>query len=134
MPRLEYFLVSELISVDRDQNAVSVFNILEEAAIPKTGPRVIPSLVALSSWIFEPDDVGRDFQVTLKVVVPAAAGPDKTKEFPINFTASRTRQRIYHRISGLPLETVGDVVFELLLNGKHEATHTLTVREDKDDD
>ena len=47
MPKLEYFLVSESISIDRDRNQVSVFNILEEAYIPKAGPAVIPQSVAL---------------------------------------------------------------------------------------
>jgi hypothetical protein len=134
MPKLEYFLVSESISVDRDQNAVSVFNILEEVAIPKTGPGVIATLVAVSSWIFDVEDVGKDFQVTLKVILPEVAGPDITKEFPINFTAPKSRQRIYHRISGLPLQKASDVIFELLLNGEHKASHTLNVRQSEDED
>jgi hypothetical protein len=134
MPKLEYFLVSESISVDREQNAVSIFNILEEVAIPNAGFRGIPKLVALSSWIFEPEDIGQDFQVTVKVVLPGVAGPEIIKEFPINFTAPKARQRIYHRISGLPLKAAGDVVFQLLLNGEHQASHTITVRQDEDDD
>jgi hypothetical protein len=134
MPKLEYFLVSESISVDRDQNSVSVFNIIEEITVAKTGPSVIPNLVALSSWIFDTKDVGQDFQVTLKVVLPGAVSPEKTKEFPINFTAPKIRQRIYHRISGLPLHEAGDVVFELLLNGEHKASHTLTVRQSEESD
>jgi hypothetical protein len=134
MPKLEYFLVAESISVDQDQNKVSVFNILEEVAVPESDLTVIPQLVALSSWIFEPEDMGQDFQVTLRVLVPRTMTPETTKEFPINFTGPKKRQRIYHRIRDLPLPQAGDVVFQLLLNGDHKASHTLTVHQHKDAD
>ena len=134
MPKLEYFLVAEYISVDRDQNQVSVFNILEEVSVPKSGLTVIPKLAALSSWIFEPKDTDQDFQVILRVILPRATDPENPKEFSINFTGPKKRQRIYQRIMGLPLEQAGDVVFQLLLNGEHKASHTLTVHQHEDSD
>jgi hypothetical protein len=134
MPKLEYFVVSQSISIDQDLNQVSVFSILEEVSIPKSGPAFIPQVVALSSWILEPEDEGQDFQVTLEVISPGAEAPEETQKFSVNFTGSKKRHRIYNRILGLPVQQIGDVVFRLLLNGDHKASHTLTVRQHEDGD
>ncbi len=125
MPKLEYFLVAESVSIDRDQNRVSVFNILEEVSIPKSGPKIVPYLVALSSWIIAPEDQGEDFQVSVEL-----AGPnlDDTLVFSVNFTAKGNRQRTRIGISGMPIERIGDVVFSLKLNGRQTASHILTIR------
>ena len=125
MPKLEYFLVAESVSIDRDQNRVSVFNILEEVSIPKSDPKIIPYLVAFSSWIIAPEDQGKDFQVSVEL-----AGPnlDRTLVFPVNFTANGNRQRTRVGISGMPIERTGDTVFSLKLNGEQTASHNLTIR------
>jgi hypothetical protein len=136
MPRLEYFLVSESTSVDSDQNMVSIFNILDAVSFPKSRPMVIPQLVAHSSWIFDPEDVGKDFQVTLEIVLPGWEGAGNTNEsLRTNFVGPpEKRQRIFQRVMGLLLLQPGDVVFHLLLNGEHKASHTLTVQRGEDDD
>jgi hypothetical protein len=134
MPKLEYFLVSESVSIDRDRNQVSVFNILEEVSIPKSTPAQIPQLVALGSWILEPEDEGRDFQATVEVVLPGTADPEKTTRSSINFTGSKKRQRICNWFLYLPVQQVGEVVFRLLLNGAYQASHTVTVRQSEDGD
>ena len=134
MPQLEYFIVSESISVDRDRNQVSIFNILEEVTVPKSGPAFIPHLVALGSWIPQPEEIGKDFQVMLNIVSPVAENLDKPLELSTNFRGTTRRHRVYNRILGFPLPQTGDVVFSLLLNGHHEASHTLTVRQQEDSD
>ena len=134
MPKLEYFLVAQSISIDRDLNQISVFNILEEVSIPKSGPAFIPQMVALGSWILEPEDIGKDFQVMLEIVPPVAENAENLQKVSINFTGTTKRQRVYSRIVGLPLPQAGDVAFRLLLNGHHEASHTLSVRQQEDSD
>jgi hypothetical protein len=132
MPRLEYFLVAESVSIDRDRNQVSVFNILEEVFIPRTEPRVVPQLVALSSWILDPEDQGRDFQVQVELVGPDGDNCPYNTDFTVNFTANGTRQRTQIGLLGLPIEREGNTVFNLNLNGEHRASHILTVRANDD--
>ena len=127
MPRLEYFLVAESVSVDSDRNQVSVFNILEEISVPRTGPKVIPQLVALASWIVVPEDEGKDFQVSVELVRPGPNCP-YNDEFSLNFTARCKRQRTQICLALLPIDRVGDMVFNLKLNGSQVASHVLAVR------
>lgn len=134
MPQLEYFLVSESISIDRDRNQVSIFNILEEVTVPKSGPAFIPQLAALGSWILESEDIGKDFQVKLEIVSPVGENLNTPPDINVNFTGITRRHRVYNRILGFPLPQTGDVVFHLSLNGHHEASHTLTVRQQEDSD
>lgn len=127
MPKLEYFLVAESVSIDSDRNQVSVFNILEEMSIPESEPKVIPRLVALASWIITPDDEGKDYQVSVDLIGPGQDCP-YNHEFSLNFTARGNRQRTQMHLALLPIERVGDTVFNLKLNGTQIASHVLTVR------
>ena len=72
MPRLEYFLVAESISVDRETNQLSVFNVLDDLELSL--PTQIPQLVALSSWNIEPHERDQDLQVMLRILLPKADG------------------------------------------------------------
>lgn len=126
MPKLEYFLVAESISTDKDRNLVSVFHVLEDIACPI--PCAIPQMVAISSWILQPEDENRDFQVGFEVVLPGPEASQEKKNFSLNFTAKGSRQRAYFRFVGIPIDNAGNVVFNLLLNGEHKASHILTVR------
>ena len=132
MPKLEYFLLAESVSIDRDTNTVSVFHIAEE--IWGRLPAVLPKLVAVSSWSVAEDEQGHDFQVTLRVSQPGIAEsspPWDYPDFPINFTANRTRHRIIHEVKDVRVSQFGDLVFEILLNGEPMATHRLTVRKSR---
>ena len=125
MPKLEYFLVAESVSVDRDTNRVSLFNIVEE--VSGSLPARIPALVVVSSWNVLPEDRKREFQVTLRISLPGGVELPKSEDFAVNFTAQRSRQRILQFVKELPLEQPGDLKLEVLLNGKHAASHTVTV-------
>jgi hypothetical protein len=125
MPELEYFLVAESISIDRDRNQVSVFNILEEIAVPRSNP-VIPQAVAIGSWILKPEDQNQEFHVGLTIAKPD--GRHRSGPFFVNFTAKGNRQRVHLNIVGFPIESDGDITFDLSLNDEHQATHTLAVR------
>src|SRR5215467_8906538 len=76
VPRLEFFVVAESVSVDQRTNRLSLFNILEEMHgihVPEdvTFPRnVIPQLVAASSWLIDQDEIGRRFHVQLRLHQP----------------------------------------------------------------
>lgn len=130
MPRLEFFLISESLSTDQSTNQLSVFNILDD--ITMTLPAVLPRLVATSAWNFQPEEIGNDFQVILRVYRPNGDVLDETGDISVNFTAERSRHRVHQDVRGLPLTESGDWRLEILLNGKHTADHTLTVHATND--
>ena len=73
MPNLEYFLICESLSTDRETNRVSLFNVLEELQVlgkEETSAQPVPfprQLVAVSCWNREPGDENQDYQATLKI-------------------------------------------------------------------
>jgi len=125
MPRLEYFVVAESISVDQSTNRISVFNVLEEATL--TVPGTIHNLVAVSGWNLSEEDGGKDFQAMLRIKQAGDSEEADTIEFPVNFKAERARHRVCFFVTGLPVRQPGDLGFELLLNGRQVATHTVAV-------
>lgn len=128
MPTLEYFLVSESISVDQNTNNVSLFGVLEELSGPL--PFLVPKLVATSSWNMSEGEEDRDFQVTLQIRLDGEILPESEElNLNVNFTTSRLRHRVFHFLRELVIPTAGILVFEILLNGKHSATHTVTVHD-----
>jgi hypothetical protein len=126
MPKLDYFLVADSVSTDRERNTVSLFHILEEW--PARLPLTVPELVAVSSWTISADEMGQDFQVSLNIRLPGAQGSPDFPIFPVNFTAHRPRHRAYHFVKGLRLEHAGDLVFEILINRQVAASHVVWVR------
>jgi hypothetical protein len=125
MPKLEYFLVSESLSVDQETNNVSVFSILEELSGPL--PLAIPRLVAISSWNIEPDERDRDYQVALRIRLPSGEVMPESKDFKVNFTTTRMRHRIFQHVHGLRVNEAGELTLEVLLDGEHKASHTIAI-------
>lgn len=128
MPRLEYFLVCESISTDKDTNRVSLFNIIEGVRVlpPGTPGHILAQFVAVSCWNSEPGDENKDFQAILRINAPGA----DPKDFEINFTMERPRQRLCIHIQGIPELEPGELKFEMLLNGEYVASHTVNVSSD----
>jgi len=135
MPKLEYFLVCESAVIDRDSNRISLFNVIDAVEITKQEsssdekvgfPRIpLIQLVASSCWNCDPEDVGQDFQATLRLHIPGRPEP---LDFKLNFTAEQKRHRLNFRLQGMPsIEEQGELIFELLLDGGHKATHTVDV-------
>jgi hypothetical protein len=123
MPKLEYFVVSESVSVDQTTNRVSLFNVLEDVRSPEF-PVTIPQIVATTAWNREPSDGDIDYQTMLRVYPPGEEAP---KEFPLNFKIEHDRLRHFHFISSLTIQQPGELKFEILINGQHAATHTVTI-------
>ena len=127
MPNLEFFLVSESVSTDQRTNQLSLFSVLEDLTVDPL-PGVLPRLFATSSWNIKADERGKDYQVILRIYSPSGELLETPGDISINFTAERSRQRIHHDVRGLPIEEPGDWKFEILLNGEHAASHTMTIR------
>ncbi len=125
MPKMEYFVVCESISIDHQTNRVSLFNIIED--LQPVGPEVqgdiIGQFVAVSSWNKSPEDEGKDFQVIHRIHTSGG----EPKDFSLNFRMENPRQRLVLRIQGIPPVHPGILRIELLLNGLHFADHVVTV-------
>lgn len=123
MAHMEFFIVSEELSVDQQTNRLSLFNVIEQIAGP-----IFPlvwSAVAVSLWVAEPGDEERDFQCTLRVITPGG----EPRDFTSNFTfRSRTRRhRVIQRLQGFSTKEPGLLRFEVLLNGEYKASHQVDV-------
>lgn len=122
MARLEFFAVSESMSVDQYTNRLSLFNILEEVRSPNF-PFALTSATAVSLWTMEAGDDEREFQCMLRITMPD--GPQH--EFTSNFRTSMRRHRVIQGFQGFLLNEPGMLRFEVLLNGRHEATHEVDI-------
>lgn len=123
MPTLEYFLVAESVVVDRETNRVSVFNVFENLNTPQF-PVIVPTMTAIAGWNAAAGDENLDFQATLRVT---GAALENAIEVQTNFTMTRPRHRTFQRIQGVPLHRAGPLLFEILLNGDRQASHSITV-------
>ena len=122
MAHMEFFLVSEDLSVDQQTNRLSLFNVLEQIAGPNF-PLVLRSAAAISLWMAEGGDEGRDFQCMLRSMLPNS----RQYEFPTNFRFDSRRHRVIQRLQGFPIDGPGVLRFEVLLNGEHKAYHEVDV-------
>lgn len=125
MPKLEYFVVCESVSVDQETNRVSLFNVVDELSVGTDIPAapVVTQLVAVSSWNREPGDDGREFQAILRI----QRHQGESIELPVNFRMDRPRYRLVMRVQGIPPAQNAELVFELLLNGHHVASHSILI-------
>lgn len=122
MARLEFFVVSESVSVDQQTNRLSLFNVLEQVASTNF-PSALPSAVAVSMWMAEGGDDVRDFQCTLRITLPNGS----PYEFASNFKFRASRHRVIQRVEGFPLNEPGVLRFEVLLNGEYAASHEVDI-------
>jgi len=122
MARMEFFLVSEELSVDQQTNRLSLFNVLEQIASPNF-PLVLLTAVAVSLWVADPGDDINDFQCTLRVIPPNG----EPRDFPSNFRFRSNRHRVIQRLQGFPINEPGVLRFEVLLNGVYQASHEIDV-------
>lgn len=135
MPRLEYFLVCESVSVDRETNRISLFNVIEDIRFSKPGTETtapwLVNFVAVSCWNREDGDEDVDFQATLRIHSPPSDEGEQRepKDLPLNFRMQSRRQRLLMRFAApvLPRTRSGKLRFELLLNGRHCAEHEIDI-------
>uniref|UniRef100_A0A7V4G6T2 Uncharacterized protein n=1 Tax=Desulfobacca acetoxidans TaxID=60893 RepID=A0A7V4G6T2_9BACT len=122
MAHMEFFIVSEEVSVDQQTNRLSLFNVIEQIMAADFPFSLLPC-VAVSLWVAEQDDYKIDFQCTLRIISPGS----ENREFPINFKFLSRRHRVIHRIHGVPINEPGLLRFEILLNGQYQACHEVDV-------
>lgn len=126
---MEFFLVSEDLSIDQQTNRLSLFNVLEQIKGPNF-PLVLRSAAAISLWVEEDGDQGRDFQCMLRIILPNG----RQHNFTSNFRFGSRRHRVIMRLQGFPIDEPGILQFEVLLNGEHKASHEVEVSRIDDSD
>lgn len=127
MPKLEYFLVSESVSVDQQTNRASLFNILDEVRENKF-PTVIPQVVVTSAWNYEGGDEDIDYQVRVRMSLP---GKEKPKDVPVNVKIEKNRHRLFLQLMNLRIKQPGELKFEVFINDEYTASHTVLIQKDE---
>lgn len=129
---LEYFVVAENVVVDSTTNKTSIINVLEEFTIQTPLPArglpllaIMPQCSAVMLWRIEPGDDAHDWQATVRITQPDGS----KNEFSMNFRVEpgSRRQRAVMNFIGIGAQGAGDLTFEALLNGQHQAVHVVTV-------
>jgi hypothetical protein len=123
MPNLEYFLVCRSVQEDKNTGEMSFINVIEDIA-PEAYPLQIPKAIAVSLWNFQPGEETTEYQATLVIKLP---GNVHGIPFPMNFSKGVNRCKAIQGVIDIPLDAPGDLIFEVLLNSAHQATHTVKV-------
>ena len=126
MPKLEYFIVSESISVDQQTNRASLFNILEEVRKNKF-PSAISQAIVTSAWNYEIGDEDVDYQVKIRIYSP---GEEEPKDIPVNVSIEY-RHRLFLKLENLQIKQPGELKFEVFINDKYIASHTVLIQKDE---
>lgn len=122
MAHMEFFVVSEDLSVDQQTNRLSLFNVLEQIS-GTNFPLVLKSFAAITLWVKEAADEDRDFQCMLRIIMPNG----RQHNFTSNFKFVARRHRVVQRFEGFPIDEPGILRFEVLLNGEPKASHEVEV-------
>lgn len=128
MPKLEYFLVAESVSVDQSTNRISFFNVVEQVNAKKF-PSNILQIIAVAAWNAEEGDNEEDFQVAVRVTSPGG----EPKDFRHSIAMRGKRSRVLLTFQGIVLNGAGTLLLELSLNGEHQATHSIDVVQAEDE-
>jgi len=129
MPKLEYFLVCESVSIDRETNRISLFNVLE-AITPvlqaQDAQYPLTQMAVVACWLRKShDDPESEHEQKVRIYVP---GREDAVEATTRFRMQHLRQRSVNRLIGMPeFKESGELRIELCLDGSHEAEHIVTV-------
>lgn len=130
MPKLEYFVAAESLSVDLDRNSVSVFHILNEVQLREI-PGVLPQLAVASAWVFDEQEIQSKSECQVKFEL-RPPGDGEVKVFRSNMSAEVRFQNMHLQIQNVPIATSGDLIVRVFLDDEERATHTIEVSSDID--
>lgn len=117
MYEVKYFLCAQLVSIDRDSNNISLFNVLEEASSPGF-PLLIPHVRAVLA--LERPEKG-DEAVNLTLHITQGDRTLETVALEGAFRSSK-RLRLLLQMHGLVIEVPGAVKFSVRKNNGEELT------------
>ncbi len=103
MPRAYLVAVSSGSSVDRELNNVSLFNLVEQVALPALEPGLQLPLELHAYWEADPADLGRDYECRFVFLKGEEVSGQPSP--PIRFRQESPRVRA--RALGLPVPAAG---------------------------
>ena len=117
MVRLEWVALAQGYSVDRESNALSIFNVIESLAVPKEVPDpprgqqipIGPQFVIVHRWIRSDPELGDRAVGRVKVVGPEG-DTIGTAEFTVDLVAER-RARSMLKFPFFPFAGIGEYKF-----------------------
>ncbi len=123
--RLEYFVVSESVSLDMITKRESIFHVTHGIYVMEV-PTLIPVLTASAVWI---DDDSRNNRPKQKAEVHVVSpGGDPVNKFEKVLDGTRRYEHSLFGIGKIPIPEAGDLVFKILLDGEEIDTHTIEVQ------
>jgi hypothetical protein len=130
MPELEYFLVAESYSVDRDTSAISIFNVFSQLTADAL-PYDIKKFVAVACWICSREEIDSKQESMIEILISPPG--ESERSFRGSFKPATRFQHVTLDLSnGLSVTQTGDIEVELRLNDNHSATHTIEIRQEAD--
>lgn len=129
MPTLEYFVVAESFSTDRDTGAISIFKVLNDLQVDEL-PYVLPKWVAVGCWICSREEIDAHEEVHLKLRVQIPNEEEKSTRG--SFSASTRFQTVIFELPGIALNA-GDTEVILEVNEEHAARHIIDLKQRADD-
>lgn len=123
MPELEYFLVAEATSIDRDENTISIFNVYNERKF-QTFPVEIPRLVVVTCWVASEEDIRSKQDMQAEIILRVPGKPDDGP-YRANFVCDIEFQHILFEVTELTFDKPCLLEIELRVNGEHQARHRI---------
>lgn len=116
MPELILSACSQLVSVDRFTNTLSLFNIIEQINAP-TFPFVMPQIFVASIWQRSDAEQGFPFESHIFLLDPSG----KTRqEWKADWVFDQPRHRHLLLAANIEFESPGNYVFKIFINKKNE--------------
>lgn len=123
MPELEYFVAAESTSVDRDTNAISIFNVFNERRFQQF-PLTLKKMVLVTCWISSPEEL-RDKPALQADIVISLDGVRAEGPFRANFECDSEFQHIIFNVTDAEIPGPCLMEIELRVNGDHKARHRI---------
>ena len=116
MPNLLFSICSELVSLDRITNNISIFNVLEDFTSNKF-PFVFPRLFITTLWQRKSDEKNIEFEARIKFTNPKK---ESIKKIMANWQFTKLRHRHIALVLNLKFDIPGTYNFEIYLRKKDE--------------
>ncbi len=114
MPKLLHSICSELISLDRITNNISIFNVLEDIT-SKSFPFVFPRFFITSSWQRKSDEKNIEFEARIKFTNPKK---ELIKNITSKWQFTKPRHRHIALFLNIKFDIPGTYNFEIYLRKK----------------
>ncbi|HUY32559.1 MAG TPA: hypothetical protein VMV69_07230 [Pirellulales bacterium] len=124
MPKLEYFLVAESYSSDKDVDAISIFNVFNQFRFKKL-PETVPKLVTISCWLSSQEEIAEhsDHQVVIRFSLPG----ESEREYRGNFQCDTKCQHVVLELQNVKISRSGEITVALSIDEEYKCSHTIFV-------